>query len=153
MNLRSKKWLSSISVLAFAGALLLAANCAHGQAFASITGRALDPGGASVPEATVTATNTETGIVRTTKTTSEGLYRFDNLAPGIYNVVNNEMAMEVLRDKMGNANSTKAQWLVTANPGCMLQLEAGVRIHGNGQRVLHVVEVLDQAYSAHAKHD
>jgi glycolate oxidase iron-sulfur subunit len=72
---------------------------------------------------------------------------------GIYNVVNNEMAMEVLRDKMGNANSTKAQWLVTANPGCMLQLEAGVRIHGNGQRVLHVVEVLDQAYAAHAKHD
>jgi glycolate oxidase iron-sulfur subunit len=72
---------------------------------------------------------------------------------GIYNVVNNEMAMEVLRDKMGNANSTKAQWLVTANPGCMLQLEAGVRIHGNGQRVLHVVEVLDQAYNAHSKHD
>jgi hypothetical protein len=87
MNLRSKKWLSSISILAIAGALLLAANCAHGQAFASITGRVLDPGGASVPEATVTATNTETGIVRTTKTTSEGLYRFDNLPPGIYNVV------------------------------------------------------------------
>jgi glycolate oxidase iron-sulfur subunit len=61
------------------------------------------------------------------------------------------MAMEVLRDKMGNANSTKAQWIVTANPGCMLQLEAGVRIHGNGQRVLHVVEVLDQAYAAFAR--
>src|ERR1700730_6446917 len=87
MNLRSKKWLSSISILAIAGAMLLAANCAHGQAFGSITGRVLDAGGASVPEATVTATNTETGIVRTTKTTSEGLYRFDNLAPGIYNVV------------------------------------------------------------------
>jgi len=68
---------------------------------------------------------------------------------GIYNVVQNEMAMEVLRDKMGNVNSTKAQWIVTANPGCMLQLEAGARIHGNGQRVLHVVEVLDQAYTAH----
>jgi glycolate oxidase iron-sulfur subunit len=70
---------------------------------------------------------------------------------GIYNVVQNEMAMEVLREKMGNVNSTRAQWIVTANPGCMLQLEAGARIHGNGQRVLHVMEVLDQAYSAHEK--
>jgi glycolate oxidase iron-sulfur subunit len=67
---------------------------------------------------------------------------------GIYNVVQNEMAMEVLRDKMGNVNSTKAQWIVTANPGCMLQLEAGARLHGSGQRVMHVVEVLDQAYAA-----
>jgi glycolate oxidase iron-sulfur subunit len=67
---------------------------------------------------------------------------------GIYNIVQNEMAMEVLKDKMGNVNSTKAQWIVTANPGCMLQLEAGARLHGNGQRVMHVVEVLDQAYAA-----
>jgi glycolate oxidase iron-sulfur subunit len=70
---------------------------------------------------------------------------------GIYNIVQNQMAMEILRDKMGNVNSTKAEWIVTANPGCMLQLEAGVRIHGNGQRVMHVVEVLDQAYAAHSK--
>src|SRR6202048_4341441 len=86
MNLRSK-WLRRLSILAIAGALLLAANGAYGQAFATITGRVLDPGGASVPDATVTATNTETGIVRTTKTTSDGLFRFDNLPPGIYNVV------------------------------------------------------------------
>jgi glycolate oxidase iron-sulfur subunit len=66
---------------------------------------------------------------------------------GIYNIVENEMAMKVLRDKMENVNSTRARWIVTANPGCMLQLEAGARLHGNGQRVLHVVEVLDQAYS------
>jgi glycolate oxidase iron-sulfur subunit len=70
---------------------------------------------------------------------------------GIYNVVQNEMAMEVLRDKMGNVNSTKAEWIVTANPGCMLQLEAGARLHGHGQRVMHVIEVLDQAYAAHSK--
>ena len=31
-------------------------------------------------------------------------------------------------------------------PGCMLQLQAGVRLHGSGQRVMHVVEVLDLAY-------
>jgi glycolate oxidase iron-sulfur subunit len=66
---------------------------------------------------------------------------------GIYNVLQNEMAMSVLRDKMVNVNSTKAKWIVTANPGCMLQLEAGARLHGNGQRVAHVIEVLDEAYA------
>ena len=59
---------------------------AQSAAFATITGRALDPKGASVPSATVTATNTETGIKRTTQTTNEGLYRFENLPPGLYNV-------------------------------------------------------------------
>src|SRR5712664_1216588 len=81
-----KKW-NWVSIIAIAVVFLVTANCAYGQAFATITGRALDPGGASVPGATVTATNTETGIVRTTKTTSDGLYRFDNLPPGIYNVM------------------------------------------------------------------
>jgi len=28
----------------------------------------------------------------------------------------------------------------------MLQLQAGARLHGKGQRVAHVVEILDQAY-------
>ena len=30
----------------------------------------------------------------------------------------------------------------------MLQLRAGVRLHGKGQRVVHVVELLDEAYRA-----
>jgi glycolate oxidase iron-sulfur subunit len=70
---------------------------------------------------------------------------------GIYNIVENEMAMAVLREKMVNVNSTKAQWIVTANPGCMLQLEAGARLHGSNQRVMHVIEVLDQAYASQEK--
>jgi len=65
---------------------------------------------------------------------------------GIYNVVENEMAMAVLEAKMQSVNSTGAHVIATANPGCMLQLEAGVRLHGRGQRVSHVVEILDQAY-------
>ncbi len=67
---------------------LSVAGLAHGQsaAFATITGRVLDPKGAAVLNVDVTATNTETGITRTTKTTSDGLYRFDNLSPGIYDV-------------------------------------------------------------------
>jgi len=65
---------------------------------------------------------------------------------GIYNVVQNEMAMQVLASKMLAANSTRATIIATANPGCMLQLQAGVRLHGANQRVMHVVEVLDLAY-------
>ena len=65
---------------------------------------------------------------------------------GIYNVVQNAMSMEILKHKMEGVNATQAEIIATANPGCMLQLQAGVRMHGNGQRVMHVVEVLDLAY-------
>jgi hypothetical protein len=80
-------WTSSIVVMAVL--LHLTAHGAYGQSAASatITGRAFDPQGASVPEARVTAANIETGIVRTAQTTSDGLYRLDYLSPGIYDVV------------------------------------------------------------------
>ena len=65
---------------------------------------------------------------------------------GVYNVIQNEMAMQILERKMAAVNSTGARIIATANPGCLLQLQAGVRIHGSGQRVMHVVELLDLAY-------
>ena len=66
---------------------------------------------------------------------------------GIYNIVQNRMAMQILQHKMSSMAATKASLIVTANPGCMLQLAAGARLYGNGQRVAHVVEVLDEAYA------
>jgi glycolate oxidase iron-sulfur subunit len=68
---------------------------------------------------------------------------------GIYNVVHTDMSMAILDRKMENVNRTGAEVIATANPGCMLQLEAGAKIHGNGQRVAHVVEILDEAYRAY----
>jgi glycolate oxidase iron-sulfur subunit len=65
---------------------------------------------------------------------------------GIYNVVHTNMALALLRKKMDSVNATGAPVIVTANPGCMLQLRAGVRKFGRGQRVAHVVEILDEAY-------
>ncbi len=65
---------------------------------------------------------------------------------GIYNVVENEMSMQILERKMEHVNRTGAEVIATANPGCMLQLRAGVRMHGAGQRVVHVIELLDEAY-------
>ncbi|MDQ2840901.1 MAG: heterodisulfide reductase-related iron-sulfur binding cluster [Acidobacteriota bacterium] len=67
---------------------------------------------------------------------------------GIYNVAQNEMAMQILSHKMEYVNETSATIVATANPGCMLQLAAGARLHGSGQRVMHVVEVLDESYRA-----
>jgi glycolate oxidase iron-sulfur subunit len=60
------------------------------------------------------------------------------------------MSMALLEKKMQAINATGADRIVTANPGCMLQLRAGVQRHGRGQRVSHVVEVLDEAYSGGA---
>jgi len=65
---------------------------------------------------------------------------------GVYNVVQNAMAMQVLERKMESVNVTGAGIVATANPGCLLQLQAGVRLHGKEQRVMHVVELLDLAY-------
>ncbi|HEY3744559.1 MAG TPA: (Fe-S)-binding protein [Bryobacteraceae bacterium] len=70
---------------------------------------------------------------------------------GIYNILHTDLSLQILDSKMKNAASTKAEWIVTANPGCMLQLRAGVTRCGSGQRVLHVIEALDAAYAA-AKH-
>jgi glycolate oxidase iron-sulfur subunit len=65
---------------------------------------------------------------------------------GIYNVVQTEMSMQILKHKMESVNATHADIIATANPGCILQLQAGVRMHGSGQRVMHVVELLDRSY-------
>ena len=65
---------------------------------------------------------------------------------GIYNVTEPEMAERLGSRKLDNAESTRAQILVTANPGCHLQLAGGLRRRGSAMRVQHIVEVLDQSY-------
>ncbi len=65
---------------------------------------------------------------------------------GIYNLTEPEMAQQLLAEKMEHARATGAQAIVTANPGCLLQLRAGVGRFNTGQEVLHLVELLDRAY-------
>ncbi len=65
---------------------------------------------------------------------------------GVYNVVENELAMQILDAKMEDVASTSAEVIATANVGCMLQLRAGVKRCGLKMEVRHVVEVLDEAY-------
>jgi glycolate oxidase iron-sulfur subunit len=65
---------------------------------------------------------------------------------GIYNITQPEMAARLGNRKLDNAEATGAEVVVTANPGCHLQLEGGLRRRGSAMRVRHIVEVLDQAY-------
>ena len=65
---------------------------------------------------------------------------------GIYNLTQPEVARALLKEKMQNAGATGAQVIATANPGCILQLRAGVAQAGTQQEVLHVVELLDRSY-------
>jgi Fe-S oxidoreductase len=69
---------------------------------------------------------------------------------GIYNVTQPEMSRRLLADKMADVMSTTPDIIATANPGCMLQLELGVREGGGTQEVVHVVELLDRAYGSDA---
>jgi glycolate oxidase iron-sulfur subunit len=67
---------------------------------------------------------------------------------GVYNVTETEASLALLANKMDCVKQTNAQAIVTANPGCILQLRAGAAIHGTDQEVLHVVELLDRSISA-----
>ncbi len=64
---------------------------------------------------------------------------------GVYNVTETKTSLELLTLKMDSVAQTKSQVIVTANPGCILQLRAGVASRRTGQEVLHVVELLDRA--------
>ncbi len=67
---------------------------------------------------------------------------------GVYNLAQTEMAMRILESKMEHVNSTGADVIATANPGCMLQLTAGARLFGRKQRIVHVIELLDESYNS-----
>ncbi len=65
---------------------------------------------------------------------------------GVYNVAQNEISMKVLDEKMGFIASIAPEIVATANVGCMLQLSVGAKRKALNTRVVHVVELLDEAY-------
>ncbi len=54
-------------------------------------------------------------------------------------------SQQILERKLENVQSTGAELLVTANPGCHLQLAWGLKQAGMQQRVVHVTELLSMA--------
>lgn len=66
---------------------------------------------------------------------------------GDYNIVQPDMAMQILDHKMEKVAGTHAQTIVTANPGCLLEMKLGVeRAHRTGEvRAMHIADILVEA--------
>jgi glycolate oxidase iron-sulfur subunit len=67
---------------------------------------------------------------------------------GFYSLVQPDLAGKILDSKLKNVLATGTEQVITANPGCMMQLETGLRKQGVPGKVLHVVDILDEAYRA-----
>lgn len=67
---------------------------------------------------------------------------------GSYNISQPEYADRLQASKVETALATRPDAVITANPGCMLQISSGLAARGSRVPVLHVVEVLDRAMSA-----
>jgi len=65
---------------------------------------------------------------------------------GIYNLIQPEMADQLLERKMKHIRSTSASVVATGNPGCLLQLLNGASREGLSLRVVHPVTLLAEAY-------
>ncbi len=65
---------------------------------------------------------------------------------GIYNLVHPEIADIMLDEKVDNINATRAEIVVSDNPGCMMQIGQGLQRNGNPARVVHIAKLLDEAY-------
>ncbi|MFC9597945.1 (Fe-S)-binding protein [Peribacillus butanolivorans] len=66
---------------------------------------------------------------------------------GIYNIVESEMSMKILDSKMEHTKSTQADIVVTANPGCLLQMQLGIERENLSEctKAVHIVDLLLEA--------
>ena len=69
---------------------------------------------------------------------------------GIYNLVEPDTSNAVLAPKLARIAATNASLIATGNPGCMMQIGAGLLRNGSTMRVVHPVELLDASYGGNA---
>ena len=67
---------------------------------------------------------------------------------GTYNVTQPDLARSILERKVANILRTGADIVVTANPGCLMQIQSGLRHAGSNVHVVHLLDLLDEAYRA-----
>ena len=65
---------------------------------------------------------------------------------GIYNLTEPEMAERLGEQKVSNVEQTEADVVVSGNPGCLIQLRAGLARRGSSTRAVHLADFLDAAY-------
>jgi len=69
-------------------------------------------------------------------------------AAGIYNLIEPETSDLVLEEKLVSVHKTSASFVATGNPGCMMQIGAGLIRDGSAMRAVHPVDLLDASYAA-----
>jgi glycolate oxidase iron-sulfur subunit len=69
---------------------------------------------------------------------------------GIYNLIEPAVSDAVLTPKLRCIAATGAALVATGNPGCLMQLGAGLLRSGSTTRVVHPIDLLDAAYAADA---
>lgn len=69
-------------------------------------------------------------------------------AAGVYNLTQPVLAQAILDKKLDAVASTRAGVVATANPGCAMQIQAGLLDRGSTVRVCHPVELLAESYDA-----
>jgi glycolate oxidase iron-sulfur subunit len=67
-------------------------------------------------------------------------------AAGLYSTLEPTMSNRILQEKLADLSSTRAEVVVSANPGCQMQLQAGLRSQRSTMRVQHITELLASAY-------
>jgi glycolate oxidase iron-sulfur subunit len=67
---------------------------------------------------------------------------------GLFTLVQPEMSRAVLAPKLASLREAAPQIVATGNPGCLMQLGAGLAAAGISARVRHPVELLDESYRA-----
>lgn len=65
---------------------------------------------------------------------------------GIYNLMQPDTSEKVLAPKLDNVRDTGAVLVATGNPGCHMQIGAGLIRQGSMVRCIHPVELLDRSY-------
>ena len=67
---------------------------------------------------------------------------------GTYNVTQPELSAKLLERKVGHITESGTELVVTANPGCQMQIAAGLRAARAPVTVVHLMDLLDRAYRA-----
>jgi glycolate dehydrogenase iron-sulfur subunit len=68
---------------------------------------------------------------------------------GIYNILRPEMARNLGRRKVQNLIASGAQEVITANPGCAIQIASLLREANSNIKVTHIADFLDEAFADH----
>lgn len=67
---------------------------------------------------------------------------------GIYNLIEPETSDAVLARKLDRIGASNATLIATGNPGCMMQIGAGLLRAGMRARVVHPIDLLDASYAS-----